>query len=341
MINVGLVGFGFAGRVFHAPMISSVAGLNLRAIVQRRGDDASSLYSNATQVRSVEELLAIPEIQLVVIATPNTLHYSLAKQCLIAGKDVVVDKPFTTTYAEATELVDLARQRGRLLTVYQNRRFDGDFRTISDLLAKNRLGRIVLFESHFDRYRMELRPDAWRERPEAGSGIFFDLGVHLLDQALLLFGPPEAITADIRIERRGGQVDDAFDVLLHYSQMRALLRASMIALAPDLRFLVRGETAAYVKHGIDPQEEVLKRGEVPGADSWGKEKQQSWGLLQSLDGSERVETEPGDYRLFYQNVRDAILGKSEIAITHEQMLNVMHGVELARRSSEERRTVKW
>lgn len=341
MINVGLVGFGFAGRVFHAPMISSVAGLNLRAIVQRRGDDASSLYSNATQVRSVEELLAIPEIQLVVIATPNTSHYSLAKQCLIAGKDVVVDKPFTTTYAEATELVDLARQRGRLLTVYQNRRFDGDFRTISDLLAKNRLGRIVLFESHFDRYRLELRPDAWRERPEAGSGIFFDLGVHLLDQALLLFGPPEAITADIRIERRGGQVDDAFDVLLHYSQMRALLRASMIALAPDLRFLVRGETAAYVKHGIDPQEEVLKRGEVPGADSWGKEKQQSWGLLQSLDGSERVETEPGDYRLFYQNVRDAILGKSEITITHEQMLNVMHGVELARRSSEERRTVKW
>lgn len=341
MINVGLVGFGFAGRVFHAPMISSVAGLNLRAIVQRRGGDASSLYSNATQVRSVEELLAIPEIQLVVIATPNTSHYSLAKQCLIAGKDVVVDKPFTTTYAEATELVDLARQRGRLLTVYQNRRFDGDFRTISDLLAKNRLGRIVLFESHFDRYRLELRPDAWRERPEAGSGIFFDLGVHLLDQALLLFGPPEAITADIRIERRGGQVDDAFDVLLHYSQMRALLRASMIALAPDLRFLVRGETAAYVKHGIDPQEEVLKRGEVPGADSWGKEKQQSWGLLQSLDGSERVETEPGDYRLFYQNVRDAILGKSEITITHEQMLNVMHGVELARRSSEERRTVKW
>ena len=341
MINVGLVGFGFAGRVFHAPMISSVAGLNLRAIVQRRGDDASSLYSNATHVRSVEELLAIPEIQLVVIATPNTSHYSLAKQCLIAGKDVVVDKPFTTTYAEATELVDLARQRGRLLTVYQNRRFDGDFRTISDLLAKNRLGRIVLFESHFDRYRLELRPDAWRERPEAGSGIFFDLGVHLLDQALLLFGPPEAITADIHIERRGGQVDDAFDVLLHYSQMRALLRASMIALAPDLRFLVRGETAAYVKHGIDPQEEVLKRGEVPGGDSWGKEKQESRGVLQSLDGSERVETEPGDYRLFYQNVRDTILGKSKIAVTHEQMLNVMRGVELARRSSEERRTVKW
>ena len=341
MINVGLVGYGFAGRVFHAPVISSVAGLNLRAIVQRKGDDASRLYPNATQVRSVEELLAIPEIQLVVVATPNTSHYSLAKQCLIAGKDVVVDKPFTTTYAEAKELVDLARQRGRLLTVYQNRRFDGDFRTVSNLLAENRLGRIVLFESHFDRYRLELRPDAWRERPEAGSGIFFDLGVHLLDQALLLFGTPEAITADIRIEREGGQVDDAFDVLLHYPRMRALLRASMISLAPDLRFLVRGEKAAYVKHGIDPQEDVLKRGEAPGGDSWGKEKQESWGVLQSLNGAERVATEAGDYRLFYQNIRDTIVGRSKIAVAHEQMLNVMHGVEMARRSSEERRMVKW
>ncbi|HKR29215.1 MAG TPA: oxidoreductase [Terriglobales bacterium] len=341
MINVGIVGFGFAARVFHAPVISAVRGLKLRAIVQRKSEDASRVYPGATQVRSVEELLAIPEIQLVVVATPNTSHYSLAKQCLIGGKDVVVDKPFTTTYAEAKELVDLARQRGRLLTVYQNRRFDGDFRTISNLLAENRLGRIVLFESHFDRYRLELRPNAWRERPEAGSGIFFDLGVHLLDQALLLFGTPEALTADIRIERQGGQVDDAFDVLLHYPRMRALLRASMIALAPDLRFLVRGERTAYVKHGIDPQEEALKRGERPGGDSWGEEKQESWGVLQSLDGAERVETEPGDYRLFYQNVRDTILGKSKIAVTHEQMLNVMRGVELARRSSEERRTVKW
>lgn len=341
MINVGLVGFGFAGRVFHAPIISSVAGLNLRAIVQRKGDDASRVYSNATQVRSVEELLAIPDIQLVVVATPNPSHHPLAKQCLEAGKDVVVDKPFATTYAEAKELVEIAHRRGRLLIVYQNRRFDGDFRTLARLLAENRLGRVVLFESHFDRYRLELRPEAWRERPEAGSGIFFDLGVHLLDQALLLFGTPSGVTADIRIERQGGQVDDAFDVLLHYPRMRALLRASMIALAPDLRFLVRGENAAYVKHGIDPQEEVLKRGERPGGDSWGKEKQESWGVLQSVNRAERVETAAGDYRLFYQNVRDALLGKANIAVTHEQMLNVMHGVELARKSSEERRTMKW
>ncbi|SRR5579884_4162466 len=341
MIHIGLVGFGFAGRVFHAPIISAVPGLELRAIVQRRGDDAARCYPSATPVRSAEELLAIPEIQLVVVATPNTSHYALAKQCLLAGKDVVIDKPFTTTYREAKELVDLARQCGRLLTVYQNRRFDGDFRTLSKLLAENRLGRIVLFESHFDRYRLELRPDAWRERPEPGSGIFFDLGVHLLDQALLLFGAPEAITADIRIEREGSRVDDAFDVLLHYPRMRALLRSSMIALAPDLRFLVRGEKAAYVKYGIDPQEDALKRGEVPKDGSWGEESQEFWGILQSASGKESLKTEPGDYRLFYENVRDAILGKSKPAVTQDQMLAVMRAVELARRSSEERRTLEW
>jgi predicted dehydrogenase len=340
-IDVGLIGFGFAGRIFHAPIISAVSGLNLQAIVQRHGDDAARLYPKVVQARSIEELLALPQIQLVVVATPNASHYSLAKKCLLAGKDVVVDKPFTTTYAEAKELVELARSLGRLLTVYQNRRYDGDFRALTNLLATDRLGRVVLFESHFDRYRLELKSDAWRERPEAGSGIFFDLGVHLLDQALLLFGKPQAVTADIRMEREGGQVDDAFDVFLHYPRMRALLRASMVALAPDLRFLVRGEKAAYVKHGIDPQEEALKRGEIPKDDSWGYEKQEIWGTLQAPRDTERVKTKPGDYRLFYENVRDTILGKSRIAVTSEQMLDVIHGVELARKSSDEKRTVEW
>ena len=341
MINVGVVGFGFAARVFHAPIITAVSGLNLRAIVQRNGDEAARLYPQAAYVRSVEQLLAIPEIGLVVVATPNTSHYSIAKQCLLADKNVVVDKPFTTTFSEAEELISLARQRKRLLSVYQNRRFDGDFRTVVNLVLTNRLGRIVLFESHFDRYRPELRPDAWRERPEPGSGIFFDLGVHLLDQALLLFGRPEALTADIRIERDGAQVDDAFDVLLHYPGMRALLRASMVALAPNLRFLVRGEDAAYVKHGIDPQEEALKRGEVPKDPMWGEETRDNWGTLQTQQGAELVETKRGNYRLFYENVRDAILGKSKPAVTQDQMLEVMRGVELARRSSEERRTLPW
>jgi len=345
MVNVGLVGFGFAGRTFHAPIISQVPGLRLRAIVQRTGDDAAAVYPSATVVRSLQELLGIEEIRLVVIATPNPSHYEIAKQCLLAGRNVVVDKPFTTTYAEADELVQLARQRRRLLTVYQNRRFDGDFRTIQELLAGNRLGRLVLFENHFDRYRLELRPSAWRERPEAGSGVFFDLGVHLLDQALQLFGHPQAITADVRLERAGAQVDDAFDVTLHYPRMRALLRSSMVALAPDLRFLLSGESGAYVKHGLDPQEDSLKRGEVPRDDTCGREARDRWGALYFPSNgtivAEKIPTQPGNYCLFYASVRDAVLGNTQIAVTPEQMLDLMYAVELSRKSSEEKCTLEW
>lgn len=345
MIDVGLVGFGFAGRVFHAPFISAVSGLRLRAILQRSGNDAASLYPEARIVRSMNELLLHDEIKLVVIATPNTSHYSLAKECLLAGRDVVVDKPFTTTYAEAAELVALARERGRLLTVYQNLRCNGDFRTIRQLLKSGRLGRIVLYEAHFDRYRLHLRPGAWREMTAPGSGVFFDLGVHLIDQAMVLFGLPERVTADIRIERDGAIVDDAFDIFLHYPRTVVLLRASMIALAPDVRYILRGEQGAFVKTGIDPQEPALRRGEIPRDDTWGLEPPEKWGVLHAPkeDGTvaETITTMPGDYRLFYANVRDAVLGKSPIDVTHEQMLNVMKALELCVESSHKRCTLDW
>jgi predicted dehydrogenase len=345
MINVGLVGFGFAGRVFHAPIISAVAGLELRAILQRSGNEAALSYPRARIVKSMDELLAIDEITLVVIATPNVSHYSLARQCLLAGRDVVVDKPFTTTYAEAADLVDLAKRRGRLLTVYQNLRSNGDFRTIRRLLESGGLGHIVLYEAHFDRYRLQIRPGAWRERAEPGSGVFFDLGVHLIDQAVVLFGLPKAITADIRIERDGAVVDDAFDVTMHYPRTRVLLRASMVALAPDVRYIVRGDNGAFVKYGIDPQEEALKRGEVPHDDTWGREAREKWGILYTPDGNgirtETIATIPGDYRLFYANVRDAILGNTQLDVTHEQMLTVMDALESAWESSDRRCTVAF
>lgn len=345
MINVGLVGFGFAGRVFHAPIISAVAGLELRAILQRSSNEAALCYPKAQIVRSMDELLAIDEIKLVVIATPNASHYPLARQCLLAGRDVVVDKPFTTSYREAAELVDLAKQRGQLLTVYQNLRCNGDFRTIRRLVQSGLLGRTVLYEAHFDRYRLHMRPGAWRERAEPGSGVFFDLGVHLIDQAIVLFGLPEAITADIRVERDGAVADDAFDVTMHYPRTHVLLRASMIALAPDVRYIVRGENGAFVKYGIDPQEEALKRGEVPRDDTWGREDREKWGILYTPEGksirTETITTIPGDYRLFYTNVRDAILGHAPIDVTQEQMLNVMDALESARESNHRRCTVAF
>ncbi|HEY4959366.1 MAG TPA: oxidoreductase [Terriglobales bacterium] len=345
MIDVGLVGFGFAGRTFHAPVITAVEGLRLAAILQRTGPEAQLAYPATPVVRTVEQLLAIESIRLVVIATPNTTHFDLARQCLLAGRDVVIDKPFATTYAEAAELVDLASQKQRLLSVYQNRRWDGDFLTLRRLLAEDKLGRVVLFESHFDRFRPQLKDNAWRERSEPGSGVLFDLGPHLIDQAMVLFGEPEAISADVRIERDGASVDDAFDVVLHYPGMRALLRAGMLISTPTPRFVVHGTQGGYLKFGLDPQEEALKRGEAVAGEFWGYEAPERWGTLLVAQGdsfvTEKLPTVPGDYRQYYQNVRDAILGDAPLAVTPQQALNVMRALELAAESSRSRCEVRW
>lgn len=344
-INVGLIGFGFAGRTFHAPVIRAVAGLRLAAILQRKGDEAANRYPDVRIARNLEQLLASDSIQLVVIATPNTSHFDLARQCLLAGRNVVIDKPFATTYAEAAELLALADKCGRLLSVYQSRRFDGDFKTVRNLIASEVLGRIVLFESHYDRYRLQLRPGAWREQAGAGNGVFFDLGPHLIDQALTLFRTPEAVSADIRIERDGAVVDDAFDVTLFYPRLRVLLRGTMLASKPAPHFVIHGTHGSYVKHGLDPQENALKRGETPGGPAWGKEPPEAWGTLTQVEGekiSERtIPTEAGDYCGYYENVRDAILGKAALAVTPQGALNVMRVLELAQQSSHERRVIQY
>src|SRR2546429_7800024 len=241
MIEVGLVGFGLAGRSFHAPVIRAVPGLHLAAIVQRSGTEAAEKYPDVQPVRSLDELLSIPEIRLVVIATPNETHYPFARQCLEAGRDVVVDKPFTTTLEEAVALVELAKKSKRFLTVYQNRRYDGDFQAIRQLVEAGALGRIVRFETAYDRYRPQLKPGAWREAARPGSGILFDIAPHLIDHAFVLFGLPEAVTADVRIERENAVADVAFDITLHYpNSMRAALRSSILAAGRRPRFVVIG-----------------------------------------------------------------------------------------------------
>ena len=344
-INVGLIGFGFAGRTFHAPAIRAVAGLRLAAILQRKGDEAANRYPDIRIARKLEQLFASDSIQLVVIATPNTSHFDLARQCLLAGRHVVIDKPFATTHAEAAELVALAEKCGRLLSVYQSRRFDGDFKTVRNLIASEALGRIVLFESHYDRYRLQLRPGAWREQVGPGNGVFFDLGPHLIDQALTLFGTPEAVSADIRIERDQAVVDDAFDVTLLYPRLRVLLRGTMLASKPAPHFVIHGTHGSYVKHGLDPQENALKRGETPGGPAWGKEPPEAWGTLSQVEGDKIIErtipTEAGDYCEYYENVRDAILGKAALAVTPQGALNVMRVLELAQQSSHERRVIQY
>ena len=271
-IGVGLIGFGLAGRAFHSAVISRVPGLRLAAIVQRAGDQAAQTYPEARIVRSVDELLAIPEIRLVVVASPNHTHFDFAKRALQSGRDVLVDKPFANSIAEAVELVQLAKAKGRLLTVYQNRRFDGDFAAIRELLAAGALGRIVNFETHYDRYRPNLKTGVWREQVGAGNGIWFDIGPHLVDHAMLLFGEPEAITADIRIVRDHAVADDCFDVVLHYpNKLRALLSSSILAAATRPRFVLQGTLGTFIKQSFDPQEVGLRFDRIPTIGPWGAE----------------------------------------------------------------------
>jgi len=346
MIEVGLVGFGLAGRAFHAPVIRAVPGLHLAAIVQRSGTEAAEKYPDVRIVRDLDDLLSIAAIRLVVIATPNDTHFAIARQCLAAGRDVVVDKPFTTTLKEAVSLVQFAKDANRLLTVYQNRRYDGDFQAIRRLVANGTLGRIVRFETSYDRFRPQLKKGAWREASRPGSGILFDIAPHLIDHALLLFGLPEAVTADVRMERENAAADDAFDITLHYSNgMRAVLRSSILAAAPRPRFVLFGTQASFVKQAFDPQEANLRRGYIPADTAWGAEPEENWGVLTVSSGDSfeqrRVPSAACDYRDYYSNVRDAILGRAALAVTPECALDVMRMLELARESSQKRRTIPW
>jgi scyllo-inositol 2-dehydrogenase (NADP+) len=346
MIEVGLIGYGLAGRAFHAPVIRAVPGLHLAAILQRNGSEAAENYPDVRIVRSLEELLAIKEIRLVVIATPNDTHYPFARQCLAAGRDVVVDKPFTTTLEEAISLVQFAKDKGRLLTVYQNRRYDSDFQAIRQLVEAGTLGRIVRFETRYDRYRPQLKPGAWRETQRPGSGILFDIAPHLLDHAMVLFGLPQAVTADVRIERENAAADDAFDIMLHYSNgLRAVLRSCILAAAPRPRFVLFGTQGSFVKQSFDPQEANLRRGFIPADTAWGAEPEENWGVLTVPGGDtfeqRRIPSASCDYRNYYANVRDALLGRATLAVTREWSINVMRLLELARESSQKGSTIPW
>jgi scyllo-inositol 2-dehydrogenase (NADP+) len=347
MIRVGLIGFGLAGQAFHAPVIRGVQGMELACILERHGSRSREKYPDVRVARTIDELLSDETIQLCVIATPNDSHFELARACLSAGRNVVVDKPFAPSLAESEQLVRLAKERGRLITVYQDRRWDGDFRTVRELVESGVLGKVVEYECRYDRFRLEPKANAWRERAgQPGAGVLFDLGPHVIDQALMLFGEPTSITASAFCQRETSQVDDSFDVCLEYPGLRAMARARIIAFQPGPHFLIHGTKGSFVKYGMDPQEARLRGENVPDGldwgENWGEEPKDAWGTL-SLVGkpSERIRTERGDYRGFYENVRDAIEKNWPLAVTTEQALRTMRAVILAHKSSHERRTVRW
>ncbi len=339
-VNVALLGYGLAGRVFHAPLIASVPGLRLHTVVSR---DAGKVHADHPDVRvtaSPETAFADPAIELVVIATPNALHAPQARAALAHGKHVVVDKPFATGTAEARMVVDAAARAGRLLSVFHNRRWDADFLTLHRLLQNDALGDIVEFRSHFDRYRPVVQ-DRWREQDSPGGGLWFDLGPHLADQALQLFGLPDAVCADITTQRPDARVDDCFDVRLRYPRHRVILHAGSLVADHRLRFAVHGTGGSYLKHGLDPQEAQLRGGGVPGSAGWGRDplpgEKISWpdGNMQR----EIIDNLPGDYRQYYLGIRNALRDDQPLPVTADEALDVMRILELATESSRERREI--
>ena len=298
-IRTAVLGYGLAGRVFHCPFVASVPGFELSAIAlrspesaKRTADAVATIYPQASILSSIDEAIHSPEIDLIVIGTPNDSHVEYAAAALQAGKHVVVDKPLAPTSAEANQLIDLAARNGRVLAPFHNRRFDGDFQTVKKLIHTGTLGRVVTISSHMDRFRPIQRPNSWKEEGGAASGLLFDIGPHLIDQALALFGAPTHITASVRSDRDQTAIDDAFDIVLDFTlsgqHLRYECHSTMLAAEPSPRFLVHGTQGSFTKFGLDPQEAALIAGNRPpmltdrdseGETSWIAEPQSLWGVL--------------------------------------------------------------
>lgn len=346
IINVGLIGFGMAGRVFHAPLVHHVEGLHLASIRETKADNIAIIkerYPEAKIVDDTSALLTDPNIDMVVIAAPNKYHFSLAKEALNADKHVVVDKPFTITSAEAQELIELAKQKGKIVSVYQNRRWDSDFLTVKKVIESGKLGRIVEYESHFDRFRNDIRPNTWKEEGELGTGLLYDLGSHLIDQALVLFGEPLSISADIRVQRDNSEIADHFSMMMDYGKFKATIRSGMLVKEPLPKYTLLGTEGAFVKYGMDIQETTLNEAKISLSDpNWGKEPEEIWGILNTVEGGRLTLTsEKGDYPAYYINVYETIIGKSALIVKPEQALKTIKVIEYAMKSHDEKRTIPF
>ncbi|MCH6235325.1 oxidoreductase [Cognataquiflexum rubidum] len=337
-IKTALVGFGSVAENVHAPLISVCEGLELTAVVERNQEKSKVKYPHVRVFKSLEELLAADAADLIVIVTPNEYHFSQAKLALEAGKHVVVDKPVTIHSKEAEELKELAESKNLVLSVFQNRRLDGDIQTIKKILKEDILGRIVHFESHFDRFRPHL-VDNWREKEVPGNGITYDLGTHLIDQAVMLFGRPAWIYAEILKQRTGVVADDFFDITMMYGGLKVRLTASVLANAPIPRFMILGEKGSYAKYGLDVQEKAFKAGQIPEGINWGLEDAAAWGKLHLENITTTYPTERGDYRIFYQNIADAIQGKSFPDVKMQEAIDVLKIIEAAFLSNKEGRRI--
>ncbi len=344
IIKTALASYGMSGYVFHAPFIYVHEGFELTKILERNRSDSEEKYPQSKIVRNYMEILNDPEIELIVVNTPDHLHYTMAKDALLAGKHVIVEKPFTQNSIQGEELVALAAKNKRILSVYHNRRFDGDSLTVQQILKEGQLGRIVEYEAHYDRFRNQIS-QSWKEKPETGASIVFNLGSHLIDQTLFLFGMPIEVWAKIDKLREGVLTDDFLEIKMIYSRMVASLKASYLVKEPGPKYLLHGTMGSFIKSGSDPQEESLNKGNLPIGKDWGRDNQSDWGILNTVDekGNEKriaIETLQGNYMVYYDNSYNAIVKGEALRIPASQGLQVIRIIEAAYKSNAERRNVK-
>lgn len=342
-IVTGLAAYGMSGSLFHAPFICVNAGFELRYVVERSKDEARKRYPDVRTLRSFDELLATPDVELVVVNTPDVTHYEYTKKALLAGKHVVVEKPFVFTVEEGEELIALAKERDRLLCVYQNRRWDGDFQTIRKILDAGLLGRVVEFNSSYQRYRNYIQPGTWKEQADNRVGLTYNLGSHMVDQAVVLFGLPEGVYADIDTLREGSEVDDYYHIQLIYTKLKVSVRASYLVREQVPRYYINGTEGSFVKYGIDPQEEELKTGASPAIPDWGREEETFWGTLNThvdtLHFCGKIETVHGNYGGFYDEIYDALRNGKTPSTAASQVIGVIKILEAAFESVQTKKAV--
>jgi len=316
IIKTGIASYGMSGRIFHGPSLKVLADqFEVVGVFERTKKESEKLFPQATIYRSFIELLANPEIELVIINTPDHLHYGMTKEALLAGKHVVTEKPFTLSVEEADELIEVAKKQNKVLSVYQNRRYDGNFKTVKKIIDQNLLGRLVELEIHYDRYRTEIREGSWKEEGDDRVGVLFNLGSHVIDQVLQLVGVPEFVTTKLAKVRDGSEVNDYMNIRLDYANIRVIIRSSYLVKLPGPMYTLHGVEGSFIKYGGDPQEEMLDKGYLPKGADWGKEDESNWGILMTnINGVEykgTVETEGGCYPDYYRDLYKCIaLGDS-------------------------------
>jgi scyllo-inositol 2-dehydrogenase (NADP+) len=331
MLNVAIIGFGLSGRYLQAPFFEANRNFNLTTIVSVH-QNPKEFYPNVLVAKSIEEVLADATIDLISICSPNETHYAYTKLALQAGKHVLVEKPFTATSKEAEELISLAKTQHKVLTVFQNRRWDSDFLTVKKLIEENRLGEILNFEIHFNRFKPDLNPKKWKETNSASSGVLYDLGAHIIDQTIVLFGIPKNVWGQTFTQREHSTIDDAFDIQLDYGNLKVTLRSSLMVREDSPRYIIHGSKGSFVKYGMDVQEDHLKAGMMPMDIGFGVEPIKQYGTLytkkDNLPFTEKIETKKGNWAKLFQNVYEAIMHSKTLLVKPEEVLEQIKIIEL-------------